>query len=149
MLSELLAAKSEVIVVVGNTIAQMAKAATSTVPIVMATSADPEATGLVASLSRPGGNITGLSAVSAGLTAKRLQLLREILPGASRVTLLLDPRVPGAAYAFALRETEDAARADPSSNHLVYFDGPTNTTFRRANELASWAHGELLHPTSR
>jgi putative tryptophan/tyrosine transport system substrate-binding protein len=111
MLAELLAADSEVIVVTGNTIAQAARAATSSVPIVMATSTDPEVTGLVTSLSRPGGNITGLSAQSAGLTAKRVQLLREILPGASRMTLLMDPKVPAAAYALTLRETEDAAKA--------------------------------------
>jgi putative tryptophan/tyrosine transport system substrate-binding protein len=55
--------------------------------------------------------VCGLSAQSASVTAKRLQILREILPGASRRTLLMDPKVPGAAYARVLRETEDAARA--------------------------------------
>ena len=111
IIGELLGAHCEVIVVVGNTAIQVAKTATATVPIVMATSTDPEATGLVASLSRPGGNITGLSSQSASVTAKRLQLLREVLPGALRVTLLLDPKVPGAAYAHVLREIEDAAKA--------------------------------------
>jgi putative ABC transport system substrate-binding protein len=111
ILGELLGANSEAIVVAGNTIIQAAKAATATVPIVMATSIDPEATGLVASLSRPGGNVTGMTSQSANITAKRLQLLRELLPGATRMTLLMDPKVPGAAYAHVLRETEDAARA--------------------------------------
>ena len=111
ILGELLAADAEAIVVAGNTIIQAAKAATATVPIVMATSIDPDATGLVASLARPGGNVTGLTSQSANVTAKRLQMLRELLPGATRTTLLLDPKVPGAAYAHVLRETEDAAKA--------------------------------------
>jgi putative ABC transport system substrate-binding protein len=109
IMGELLRENSEVIVVGPNTGVQAAKVATQTVPIVMAGATDPEATGLVASLSRPGGNITGLALNSASLNAKRLQLLREILPGASRIALLVDPSVPG--YPYGVREIEDAAKA--------------------------------------
>jgi putative tryptophan/tyrosine transport system substrate-binding protein len=109
MMGELLRANSEVIVVGPNTGVEAAKAATSTVPIVMAGTTDPEATGLVASLSRPGGNISGLALNSGSLNGKRLQLLREIVPGASRVTYLMDPKAGGAAY--GLRAMEDAAKA--------------------------------------
>jgi len=109
MMGELLRANSEVIVVGPNTGVEAAKAATSTVPTVMAGTTDPEATGLVASLSRPGGNITGLALNSGSLNAKRLQLLREIVPGGSRITYLMDPKAGGAAY--GLRAVEDAAKA--------------------------------------
>lgn len=109
MMSDLLRANSEVILVGPNTGVEAAKAATHTVPIVMAGTTDPEATGLVASLSRPGGNVTGLALNSASLNAKRLQLLQEIVPGVSRMTYLLDPKAGGAAY--ALRAMENAAKA--------------------------------------
>ena len=109
MMGELLRANSEVIVVGPNTGVEAAKAATSTVPIVMAGTTDPEATGLVAGLSRPGGNITGLALNSGSLNAKRLQLLREIVPGGSRITYLMDPKAGGAEY--GLRAVEDAAKA--------------------------------------
>jgi putative ABC transport system substrate-binding protein len=109
MMGELLRANSEVIVVGPNTGVEAAKAATSTVPIVMAGTTDPEATGLVGSLSRPGGNITGLALNSGSLNAKRLQLLREIVPGGSRITYLMDPKAGGASY--GLRAVEDAAKA--------------------------------------
>jgi putative tryptophan/tyrosine transport system substrate-binding protein len=109
IMGELLGARSEVIVVGPNTGVQAAKAATLTIPIVMAGATDPEATGLVGSLSRPGGNITGLAFSSASLSAKRLQLLREAVPGGSRITYLMDPKAGGAAY--VLRAMEDAAKA--------------------------------------
>ena len=109
IMDELLRANSEVIVVGPNSGVEAAKAATSTVPIVMAGTTDPEATGLVASLSRPGGNVTGLALNSASLNGKRLQLLQEIVPGVSRITYLLDPKAGGAAY--GLRSMEDAAQA--------------------------------------
>lgn len=108
MIAELLSADVDVLVVGANSAAWAAKSATLKVPIVMATSQGPETTGLVESLSRPGGNITGLATLSASLTAKRLQLLRELLPGASRIVYLTNPKVPG--YALTVREVEDAAR---------------------------------------
>ena len=95
LIAELLAARAEVLVVNANSTTHVAKAATSTVPIVMATSADPEATGLVQSLARPGGNITGLTNLTATLLGKRLQLLRELLPAATRIVYLSNLAVAG------------------------------------------------------
>src|SRR5262245_62310275 len=79
-----------------------------TIPIVMAFSTDPVGTGFVASLARPGGNVTGLSNVSAELSGKRLELLKEVVPGLSRVALLWNPDVRG--HLLDYKETEAAAR---------------------------------------
>src|SRR5262245_16839161 len=89
IVAELVRLKVDVIVTVGAPMAQAARAVTTTIPIVMATSKDPENQGLVQSLAQPGGNITGLStSVGPELEAKRLALLREVLPGLSRVAYL-------------------------------------------------------------
>ena len=97
-LSELAAdlANSKVdVIVVEHTLAVMAlKHATSTIPIVMAIVADPVGGGLVDSLSRPGGNVTGLSLMTADLVAKRLQLLKEAAPKATRIAVLFNPATP-------------------------------------------------------
>src|SRR5215467_5790932 len=85
---ELLALKVDVIVTRGTPAAKAAKNATSTVPVVMAASGNPLETGLVISLSRPGGNITGLSAIVGELAPKRLELIREIVPGLARIAVL-------------------------------------------------------------
>ena len=85
-----------------------AKAATTTIPIVSLTGADPVADGLVASLARPGGNLTGINLLTIELAAKRLELLRELVPAANRVALLVNPSfVPET----MLRDVEAAARA--------------------------------------
>jgi putative ABC transport system substrate-binding protein len=86
--AELLAARVEVIVVVFTPAAHAARRATERVPIVMAGVADPVATGLVASLARPGGNITGVAALGPELAAKNLEVLRQWLPGARRIGVL-------------------------------------------------------------
>jgi putative ABC transport system substrate-binding protein len=86
-----------------------AKAATSTIPIVFALGADPIKLGLVASLSRPGGNITGVTFLSAELTGKRLDLLREIAPLARTVAYLTNPEAPDSEA--ATREMQATARA--------------------------------------
>jgi putative ABC transport system substrate-binding protein len=84
-----------VAVIVGPTpTALAAKAATTTVPIVFATGGDPVRAGLVASLNRPGGNVTGVSFITAELGSKQLGLLRELRPGAARIAVLVDPKWP-------------------------------------------------------
>ncbi len=85
--AELVQLKVDVIVTAGSRATHSAKAATVTIPIVMAQDPDPVANGFVASLARPGGNITGLSILSPELSGKRLELLREIVPKLSRVTV--------------------------------------------------------------
>src|SRR5262245_12984080 len=87
--------RRQVALIVGNTASVLAaKAATTTVPIVFVTGWDPVKDGLVASLNRPGGNITGVSFVSAELGPKQLGLLRELRPGAARIAVLVDPKFP-------------------------------------------------------
>ena len=86
-----------------------AKRATSTIPIVMTTHNDPVGSGLVASLARPGANVTGLTQVAPELLGKQLQLLKEVVPGLSRVAVLSNPAIPF--QAFELRELELAARS--------------------------------------
>ena len=108
--AELVRLKVDVILAATTTAAVAAKKATSTVPIVMATASDPEALGLVASLARPGGNVTGLSfGVGLGSISKQLELLREALPGVVRVAVLSNPANP--AQPLFVREVKDAARS--------------------------------------
>jgi ABC-type uncharacterized transport system substrate-binding protein len=109
MAVELVRLKVGVIVTGGPTSTRTAKQATSTIPIVMASDPDPVANGFVASLARPGGNITGLATLSPELSGKRLELLKEILPKLSRVAVLGTSTTPGTAQ--ELKEAELAAGA--------------------------------------
>ncbi len=107
--ADLVRSKVAVIVTVGVPATQAAQQATRTIPIVMAVVIDPIGTGLIASLARPGGNVTGQSLVLPELVGKQLQLLKELAPQVSRVALLWNPANPGSAP--QLREAEVAARA--------------------------------------
>src|SRR5262245_12188112 len=93
--AELARLKVDVIVTGGPTSTRAAKEATVTIPIVMAQDGDPVANGFVASLARPGGNITGLSTLAPELSGKRLELLKEIVPKLSRVTVIGNSTQPG------------------------------------------------------
>ena len=99
-----------VIVATGGAVTPLAaKAATTTIPIVFTSPEDPVRLGLVASLARPGGNVTGINFFSAELMAKRLELLRELVPAARRVAVLVNP--PDANAKSQLRDVDAAARA--------------------------------------
>jgi putative ABC transport system substrate-binding protein len=106
---ELVSGKVDVLVATGGSAtARAAKSATSTIPIVF-TTADPVRGGLVASLGRPGGNITGVNILTLELNVKRLQLLKEAVPGAARVAVLVNPT--SATSGPALKDMEDASRS--------------------------------------
>ena len=107
--AELVRLKVDVIVTAGRTATRAAKEATKTIPIVMTQDSDPVGNGFVASLARPGGNITGLSTLSPELSGKRLELLKEIVPKLSRVAVLGTSTNPGNAQ--TLKEMELAAGA--------------------------------------
>ena len=107
--AELVRLKVEVIVTAGASATRAAKKATLTIPIVMAQDSDPVGKGLVASLARPGGNITGLSTLAPEISGKQMELLKEILPKLSQVAVLGTSTRPGNAQ--ALREVELAAKA--------------------------------------
>jgi len=109
LVSELLQLNVEIIVAGGGPAIRAAKKATSLVPIVMSYSGDPVRAGYVASLSRPGGNITGLTTISSDLIAKRLELLKEVVPGLSRVAILWEPEFRGCPRQF--KEADLAARS--------------------------------------
>jgi len=94
----------------GIAVTSTAKAATATIPIAFIVGEDPVRLGLVASLARPGGNLTGINFLSGELTAKRLELLREMVPGAARIAVLVNPANARNAE-NTLSDTETAARA--------------------------------------
>jgi len=107
--SELVRLPVDVIVAGTAPAPEAAKRATSMIPIVMLSHPDPVGSGLVASLARPGGNVTGLSSLSPELRGKQIQLLKEALPSLSRVAILSNPSIPS--HAMDVKETEVAARA--------------------------------------
>ena len=120
--AELVRLKVDVIVAFATPAIEAAKSATKTIPIVMGVSTDPVGTGFVASLARPGGNITGVSLMSPDLAGKRLQLLREALPGVARVAFLASGRSP--AGRLFLQETQVAARKLGVQIQPVVIGGP-------------------------
>ena len=132
--AELVRLKVDVIVTGGPAATRAAKEATVAIPIVMAFDIDPVGSGFVATLARPGGNITGLSTLSPEISGKRLELLKEIVPKLSRVAVLGNSTVPGNAQ--ALRETERAAGALKVQLQYLEVQGPKDveTAFREASK---------------
>jgi putative ABC transport system substrate-binding protein len=98
----------DVIVTQASALVRVAKQATSTIPIVFATAADPVGTGLVASLARPGGNVTGISTQTQDLAGKRLELIREVVPGIRRLAIMAHIGSPGSVA--EMNEVQDAAK---------------------------------------
>jgi putative ABC transport system substrate-binding protein len=120
--AELVRLKVDVIVPGSTSAALAAKNATKTIPIVMVITGDPVASGLVASLARPSGNVTGVTALGEDLSGKRLEVLREAVPGVSRVAVLTNP-----AYADTepfLKGTERAARTSRVQLRMVEVRDP-------------------------
>ena len=123
--AELVALKVDVIVVGGTVAALAAKQATKTVPIVFVSAVDPVTDGLVTSLARPGGNVTGLSALAPELVGKRLEQLKQAVPGVSQVAVLWQPGALGERTEKDMRkEAEVAARALGVRLQFVEVRGP-------------------------
>ena len=122
--AELVGRKVAIIYAAGGTIAvAAAKAATTTIPIVFLVGDDPVQAGLIASLNRPGGNVTGIAFVNAQLTAKRIGLLHELLPAAERFAILVNPDNQGAVAAVV---ADAQAAVAPLSRQIEVFTAKTN-----------------------
>lgn len=139
--AELVRLNVDVIVTWGTPAAGAAKKATGTIPIVMAAAVDPVGTGLIASLARPGGNVTGVTTGGAELSQKTLQLLRELVPGVTRIAVLWNPANPVLPVMF--RETQVAAQALAVQLQSVRVSDPNelDTAF---GEMTSARPGALL-----
>jgi putative ABC transport system substrate-binding protein len=141
--AELVALKVDVIVAVSTPQALAAMQATRTLPIVFATAADPVTSGLVTSLARPGGNVTGLSFLAPELVGKRLEQLKQAVPGVSRVAVLWQPGGHGERTAKdMLKEADVAARALGVRLQFVEAGGPED--FDRAFSDMTRAHADAL-----
>jgi ABC-type uncharacterized transport system substrate-binding protein len=165
--AEFVRLRVDVIVTVGSAI-PTAKQATATIPIVFALAADPVGSGMVASLARPGGNVTGLSMQSSDLAGKRIELLREVLPGLRRLAIIANIDSPTSALEIAeataatrklgvdvdvleIRRAEDIASAFgtlTSGVQALYVcpDPLVNANHARINTLALGARLPTIHP---
>jgi putative tryptophan/tyrosine transport system substrate-binding protein len=135
MAADLVSQKVRVILVGGNLDGVRATmAATQTIPIVFTTASDPIATGLVATLNRPGGNVTGLTVFAAELGPKRLELLHELLPTASKIALLVNPHV-------ALNSRNDIQSAEAAARRLglkiIVLEASSENEIERAFAVAA------------
>jgi putative tryptophan/tyrosine transport system substrate-binding protein len=144
--NELVQLKVEAVVATGGPAIRAVKQLTDSIPIVMAFSGDLVGTGLIGSLGRPGGNLTGLSMMSPDLSGKRLEILKEALPRISRVATLWNPDDP--VYALELQRTEAAARTLDISLHPVEVQARDDfepafvaMTKSQADALVVFAHG--------
>ena len=124
--AEFVRLKVDVIVTAGTAAVLAAKQATSVIPIVFATAGDPVGTGLVASLARPGGNVTGLSIQSTDLAGKRLELLREVVPGLRRLAIMANVGNPAAV--LEMGEVQAAART--LGLEVATFGNPASRGYR-------------------
>jgi putative ABC transport system substrate-binding protein len=138
--TELVRLKLDVIVTASSTVTRAAKEATSTIPIVMANDNDPAGNGFVASLARPGGNITGLSTLYPEISGKRLELLKEIIPKLSHLAVFGTSTQPGNAQ--LLREVELGAAA--FGVKLQYLDVLDPKDIETAFRAASKGHADAI-----
>ena len=134
--TELVRARPDVLIAGAGTLAPRAlKKATTTVPIVFSSVGDPVGAGLVETLARPGGNITGLTGQSAEIAAKRLQLLQELVPGSQHVAVLMNPATPFTQ--LSLKETRTAAES--AGIRLAIFEVKTRDQVANGFEAAMTA----------
>jgi putative ABC transport system substrate-binding protein len=141
LVADLVQRRVEAIVVTNTQEAQAAKRATSTIPIVMASIADPVGSGLVPSLAHPGGNITGVSLMARELGVKRLQMLKEAIPRLIRVAVLWNPDAP-----FHLKVIEDFKEVAPSLSVVLSFVSVrTPEELTPALSAVSRAHAQALY----
>jgi putative ABC transport system substrate-binding protein len=146
--SELVRSKPDIIIAFSTTAALPAKQATSTIPIVAVAMADPVADELVASLARPGGNVTGTTFLGPELVPKRLQLLREVVPGLSRVAALWHPNAYSErTMAGVLNEIEVAARTLGLQLQLVPAVGPDDFVSAFAEMARERADALIVMPS--
>jgi putative ABC transport system substrate-binding protein len=138
--ADLVRLKVDVIVALDPPAARAAKNATKTIPIVIRSTADPVQAGFVASLARPGGNITGVTSISSELYGKRLELLKEVFPKLSRVAVLWNPDFPAGPVNF--KEMEIAAK--PFALHLQSIEARRPEDFSSAFRNAAGKHAEAV-----
>ncbi len=138
--AELVRLKVDIIVTSTDVAIAAVKRQTQTIPIVMANSTDPVGTGFIASLARPGGSVTGLTGISPELNAKRLELLKEAVPGLSRVAIMWNPDDRGGVLDY--KETENAARA--LRLQLQSLEVSRADDFERAFATSTTGHAEAL-----
>jgi putative tryptophan/tyrosine transport system substrate-binding protein len=141
LVNDLVQQKVDVIVAPNNVVIRAAKEATKTIPIVMVTTVDPVVAGYVKSFAHPGENITGVANLSRDLSAKRVELLKELLPKLSHVGVLWDGDGPGPTV--AAKEYEMAARAFKLELRSFEVHGP-NPNFEKAFQAVRTAHMEAL-----
>jgi len=140
--ADLVRLKVAVIVTYGTPASQAAKRATDTIPVVMAAIIDPVASGLVTSLARPGGNVTGQSMMSPDLAEKQLEILKEALPKISRVAVLHNPDNPG--NAPQVRHAQDAAQALRLRAQILGAKGPGELESAFAAMMREHADGAIV-----
>ena len=143
LVSEVIGLKVDVIVAAAGSLTRAVKAATSTVPVVMAQDSDPVGNGFVTSLSHPGGNITGLSTLAPELNGKKLEILKEVIPRISRVAVFVSSNVGDFSH-VSKKEVELAAAALRLKIH--YLDVLTPADFENAfkEAIKGRAHGALM-----
>lgn len=141
--AELVRLNVEVILTWGVTAARVVTKATTTIPIVNGSMSDPVAASLVQSLARPGGNLTGLTSQTPALSTKRVELLKEVVPGLSRVTAL---STAGRTAKLALHETEAAARSLEIQLHAVEVRGPGDLDDAFGAAAKAGAGGVIVMP---
>ena len=142
LLAELIRLDVDIIVVGGNSGIRAAKKATSTIPIVMTSVGDPIGLGVVDSLARPGGNITGLTQMSPDLTGKRMELLKEVLPKMKRVAFVWDPTNPGMTLRF--KSAQAAATALEITLQSLDVRSPSDLTSALAAAVKEYADALLV-----